>query len=143
MEQKVFQFKTCQDVKKKQVYTTYYTSSQKTRLQKLNSYLVMNSLGDSLSTQQVGREFASRPGHTKDHHKNGTNCLPAMRWGRSLAVQPDCLKGRVVCGTVYRDMHLKDLLLYFCNGLGFLAPQCLIKNVHTRKNRKRASNIDP
>ena len=25
----------------------------------------------------VGREFASRPGHTKDHHKNGTNCLSA------------------------------------------------------------------
>ena len=25
----------------------------------------------------VGREFASRPGHTKDHHKNGTNCFPA------------------------------------------------------------------
>ena len=25
----------------------------------------------------VGREFVSRPGHTKDHHKNGTNCLPA------------------------------------------------------------------
>ena len=22
-------------------------------------------------------EFASRPGHTKDHHKNGTNFLPA------------------------------------------------------------------
>ena len=21
----------------------------------------------------VGRGFASRPGHTKDHHKNGTN----------------------------------------------------------------------
>ena len=21
--------------------------------------------------------YASRPGHTKDHHKNGTNCLPA------------------------------------------------------------------
>ena len=50
-EQKVHKFKTCQDVKK-QVYTTYYTSSQKTRLQKLNSYLVMISLGDSLSTQQ-------------------------------------------------------------------------------------------
>ena len=33
-----------------------------------------------------------------------------MRYGRSLAVQPDSLKGRVVCGTVYRDMHLKDLL---------------------------------
>ena len=31
---------------KKQVHTTF-TSSQKTRHQKLNSYLVMNSLGDS------------------------------------------------------------------------------------------------
>ena len=26
----------------------------------------------------VGRGFVSRPGHTKDHHKNGTNCLPAL-----------------------------------------------------------------
>ena len=50
-EQKVFEYKTCQDVKK-QVYTIYYTASQKTRLQKLDSYLVMDSLGDSLSTQQ-------------------------------------------------------------------------------------------
>ena len=25
----------------------------------------------------VGREFASRPGHTKDRHKNGTNYLTA------------------------------------------------------------------
>ena len=25
----------------------------------------------------VGREFASRLSHTKDHHKNGANCLPA------------------------------------------------------------------
>ena len=33
---------------------------------------------DSVSASRtVGREFASRPGHTKDHHKNGTNCLPA------------------------------------------------------------------
>ena len=32
----------------------------------------------SVSTSRtVGREFASRPGHTKDHHNNGTNCLPA------------------------------------------------------------------
>ena len=28
----------------------------------------------------------------------------------SLAVQPNCLKGRLVCGTVYGEMHLKDLL---------------------------------
>ena len=25
----------------------------------------------------VGNEFTSPQGHTKDHHKNGTNCLPA------------------------------------------------------------------
>ena len=29
------------------------------------------------ASRTVGREFASPPGHTKDHHKNGTNCLPA------------------------------------------------------------------
>ena len=65
------------------------------------------------ASRTVGRAFASRPGHTKDHHKNGTNCLPAwhaLREGRSLTVQPDCLKCRVVCGTVYGDMDLKDLL---------------------------------
>ena len=28
----------------------------------------------------------------------------------SHTVQPDCLNGRVVCATVYGDMHLKDLL---------------------------------
>ena len=27
-----------------------------------------------------------------------------------IFMQPDCLNGRVVCGTVYGDMHLKDLL---------------------------------
>ena len=34
------------------------------------------------ASHTVGREFASRPGHTKGNHKNGTNCLPewhAMR----------------------------------------------------------------
>ena len=30
----------------------------------------------SVSTSHtVGRGFASRPGQTKDHHKNGTECL--------------------------------------------------------------------
>ena len=29
------------------------------------------------ASHAVGRGFASRPGHTKDHHKNGTNCHPA------------------------------------------------------------------
>ena len=29
------------------------------------------------ASHTVGRGFVSRPGHTKDHHKNCTNCLPA------------------------------------------------------------------
>ena len=29
------------------------------------------------ASHTVGRGFASRWGHTKDHHKIGTNCLPA------------------------------------------------------------------
>ena len=29
------------------------------------------------ASHTICHEFASRPGHTKDHHKNGTNCLPA------------------------------------------------------------------
>ena len=29
------------------------------------------------ASHMVGRGFASQPDHTKDHHKNGTNCLPA------------------------------------------------------------------
>ena len=27
------------------------------------------------ASHTVSREFASRPGHTKHHHKNGTNCI--------------------------------------------------------------------
>ena len=30
------------------------------------------------ASHTVGCGFTSRPGHTKDHHKNGTNCLPAL-----------------------------------------------------------------
>ena len=78
------------------------------------------------ASHTIGREIASRLGHTKDHHKNDTNCLPvwhAMRYGWSLAVQPDCLKGglMVVCGTVYGDMHLKDLLGSFVR-VGYRIP---------------------
>ena len=82
----------------------------------------VGSDGSLSASRTVGREFASRPGHTKDHHKNGTNCLPAWHAMRkSLAVQPDCLKGRVVCGTVYGEMHLKDLLGSFVR-LGYRIP---------------------
>ena len=38
----------------------------------------VGSVGSVSASRAVGREFASRPGHTKDHHKNGTNCLPAQ-----------------------------------------------------------------
>ena len=31
------------------------------------------------ASHAVGRRFASQPGHTKDHHTNGTNCLPAWQ----------------------------------------------------------------
>ena len=37
----------------------------------------VGSVGSVSASRTVGREFASRLGHTKDHHKNGTNCLPA------------------------------------------------------------------
>ena len=37
----------------------------------------VGSIGSVSASRTVGRGFASRPGHTKDHHKNGTNCLPA------------------------------------------------------------------
>ena len=37
----------------------------------------VGSVGSVSASRTVGREFASRPGYTKDHYKNGTNCLPA------------------------------------------------------------------
>ena len=37
----------------------------------------VGSVGSVSASHTVGHEFASRPGYTKDHHKNGTNCLPA------------------------------------------------------------------
>ena len=52
----------------------------------------VGSVVSMLASRVVGHGFNNRPGHTKDHHKN---C---------------CVKGRVVCGTVYGDMHYKDLL---------------------------------
>ena len=30
------------------------------------------------ASHMVGRGFAFRPGHTKDHHEYGTNCFPAQ-----------------------------------------------------------------
>ena len=62
-----------------------------------------------LACSHADSQFASRPCYTKDHHKNGTNCLCLARRhkDRSLTVLSDCLKGWAVCGTVYGDMHFK------------------------------------
>ena len=62
------------------------------------------------ASHTVGRGFASLPGHTKDHHKMVQTASLHCTHVFNSVVQPDCLKGRVVCGTVYEDMHLKDLL---------------------------------
>ena len=35
----------------------------------------------------VGRGFLPRPDHTKDHHKNGTNCLPDWHPGIMVGVR--------------------------------------------------------
>ena len=63
----------------------------------------------------VGCGFVPQLGHTKDHHKYGTNCLSAGHAGitykgRSLTVQPDLVKGRIVCVIVYGDKRYKDIL---------------------------------
>ena len=50
------------------VYSLYYETMKRCR----------DGLVVSVSASHtVGREFTSQPGHTKYHHKNGTNCLPA------------------------------------------------------------------
>ena len=58
------------------------------------------------ASRAVGLLFASRPVQTKDNHKNGMQIYK----GKSLTLQPDFLKGPVVCRTVYGDMRFKDLL---------------------------------
>ena len=39
------------------------------------------------ASHTVGHEFASRPGHTKDHHKNGTNYLPVQTGTQCVRVR--------------------------------------------------------
>ena len=63
----------------------------------------------------VGCGFVPQPGHIINHHKNGKNCLPACNWHAGVREgiwhsTTDYVKSRVVCGTVYGDMHYKDLL---------------------------------
>ena len=47
-------------------------------LRKHDTFGVQSSLWVSVSASNaVGRGFACRTGHTKEHHENGTNCVPA------------------------------------------------------------------
>ena len=53
------------------------------------------------ASHAVGREFASWSGHIKDHHRISLPPFLARRHlDKSLAMQLDCLKGRVVYGIV-------------------------------------------
>ena len=52
--------------------------------------------------------FATRLGHIKDHHKMVQTSSCMVR--NALAVQLDCLKGRIVCRTVYGDIHTERVV---------------------------------
>ena len=62
----------------------------------------VGSVGIVSASRTVGREFASWPGHTKDHHRNGTNTLPAWQFGSAarLSQRPgsvwNCLWGHAL-----------------------------------------------
>ena len=52
----------------------------------------VGSVGSRSASRTVGREFASRPGHTKDHHNKSANALalchpPSASFCSVLAVQ--------------------------------------------------------
>ena len=49
------------------------------------THCIRNALMVSMSASHaVGHGFEPRSGHTKDHHNNCTNCLPAWHAGISL-----------------------------------------------------------
>ena len=62
------------------------------------------------ASHAVGHGFASWMGHTKGHHKNGTNYLPDSTEGIKVRVRQCIIKDEVDCRTVYGDMHYKDLI---------------------------------
>ena len=41
-------------------------------LHQISFHCLVGPVGSVSASRTVGREFASRPGHTKNHHKNGT-----------------------------------------------------------------------
>ena len=85
----------------------------------MNNYQCLIIVTDNLMNQQgkygvglvvsvsashtVGRGFASRPGHTKDHHKNGTNCLPAL--------QP-CVRITLIKYHLYGNVYVESVVMH-------------------------------
>ena len=54
------------------------TATDKIICKNTETLLLRDGLVVSVSASHaVGRGFASRSGHTEDHHKNDTNCLPS------------------------------------------------------------------
>ena len=61
----------------------------------LGYILEVDGLVVSVSTShEVGCGFAAQPGYTKDHYRNGTNCLSALHTEIVFDI-----------GTVYEDKH--------------------------------------
>ena len=56
----------------------------------------VGSVGSVSASRTVGREFASRPGHTKDHHKNGTNFGSAAQLSKRPGSVWNCLWGNAL-----------------------------------------------
>ena len=70
-------------------------------------------------------------------------CL-ACRLHGSLAVQPNCVNDvLLMSGTVYRDMHFKDLLGSIVKeGYHILVPNFyLVLHIHGLKCKKKHSNV--
>ena len=77
----------------------------------------LDSLVVSVSTYYVEDcEWALRQSHQRSSKKWYTLYYASRYKGRSLAVQPDCVRGWVVCGYVYKD------LLESITGVGYCIP---------------------
>ena len=68
-------------------------------------------VAEVLTSYAVGSGFAPQPVPENIIKIYGTNYLPAWNAGIGVGVwQCSLFKGQVVCGTIFRDMHYKELL---------------------------------
>ena len=76
------------------------------------------------ASHMVGRGFASRLGHTKDHHKIGTNCLPAIHACFSaarLSKRPGSVWNCLFGHALKRSLEIKRKRRVLFPGPGFLS----------------------